>query len=208
MGAISIESPVRRQDGASVPFELLEKIAALAKQHGIGMHWDGARSLLLSGTPGFDLRRTSALFDTVYVSLYKYLGAPFGAVLAGRRDLIAKAREMRHIYGGLLYQGWQSVLPALDALPGFAERITEGRARYERLLSGLQAADGFTVKRVENGSNINYLQVSPKRLQGLREKLLAADVFTRMPVEGVMPLFLNESILRRSPEELIKAFVS
>ena len=92
VGAISLESPVRRRDGGSIPFAELERISGLARQHGIRMHWDGARSLLLSGTPGFDLRRSSALFDTVYVSLYKYLGAPFGAVLAGDKETIAKAR--------------------------------------------------------------------------------------------------------------------
>ncbi len=57
------------------------------------MHWDGARALL-SGTEGFDLQRYSALFDTVYVSLYKYLGAPFGAVLAGNKATIAKVRDL------------------------------------------------------------------------------------------------------------------
>src|SRR5271155_5834267 len=35
VGAISLESPVRRQDGASVPFAQLERIHGLAKQHGI-----------------------------------------------------------------------------------------------------------------------------------------------------------------------------
>jgi threonine aldolase len=206
VGAISIESPVRRKDGESVPFAQLERISTLAKQHGIGMHWDGARSLLLSGTPGFDLVRTSALFDTVYVSLYKYLGAPFGAVLAGKKDIIAKTREMRHIYGGLLNQGWLAALPALDALPTFATRLTQARASYELFLTGLQSAGGFTIKRFENPSNINFVQISPERLQGLKERLLAADVYGRPPVDGLMPLYLNLSILHKSPEELVKAF--
>jgi threonine aldolase len=208
VGAISIESPVRRQNGASVPFAELERIHTLARQHGIGMHWDGARALLLTGTPGFDLRRTSALFDTVYVSLYKYLGAPYGAVLAGNKELIAKARELRHVYGGLIYQGWQAALPALDALPGFPSRFLQARAHSEQLLAGLQAAGGFTVIRVENGSNIHRLQLSPERLQGLQARLDAADIRARIPADGAMSLFVNESILRRSPEELVKAFTS
>jgi threonine aldolase len=206
VGAISIESPVRRQNGASVPFAELEHIHSLAQEHGIGMHWDGARSLLLTGTPGFDLRRTSALFDTVYVSLYKYLGAPYGAVLAGNKDLIAKARELRHVYGGLIYQGWQAALPALDALPGFPGRFLQARASFEQLLTRLQAAGGFTLSRVENGSNIDHLQVAPERLQGLQARLDAADIRARIPADGMMSLFVNESILRRSPDELVKAF--
>ena len=207
VGAISLESPVRRQDGASIPFAELERIAILAKQKNIGMHWDGARSFLLIGTPNFDLRRTAALFDTVYVSLYKYLGAPYGAVLAGNKDLVAKARELRHVYGGMIYQGWQAALPALDALPGFSDRFLQARANFEQLLTGLQAAGGFTVTRVENGSNIDHVQISPERLAGLEARLAAADIRAHIAPDGLMPLYINESILRRPPQEVVHAFV-
>jgi threonine aldolase len=207
VGAISLESPVRRLYGASVPYVQLERISALAKQHGIGMHWDGARSLLLSGTPDFDLRRTSALFDTVYVSLYKYLGSSYGAILAGKKDLIAKCREMRHVYGGLVKQGWQAALPALDALPGFAERFKLARVHGEQLLAGLQAAGGFTVDRVPDGSNISFLHLTPQRMQGLQARLDAADIRVHFHADGRLYFFINESILRRPSEELLKVFL-
>jgi threonine aldolase len=207
VGAISLESPVRRQDGASIPFAELERISALAKQKNIGMHWDGARSFLLTGTPNFDLRRTAALFDTVYVSLYKYLGAPYGAVLAGNKDLVAKARELRHVYGGMIYQGWQAALPALDALPGFADRFLQARANFEHLLDGLQAAGGFTLTRVANGSNIDHVRIAPERLPGLEARLAAADIRAHIAPDGLMPLYINESILRRSPQELLHSFL-
>lgn len=204
VGAISFESPVRRHDGGSIPFAELEQISGLAKQHGIRMHWDGARSLLLSGTPGFDLRRTCVLFDTVYVSLYKYLGAPFGAVLAGDKETIAKARELRHIYGGLIYQGWQAVLPVLDALAGFQQRFVQARAQGERVLAGM-AAKGFAVERVPNESNITLVRIPTERVKATTERLAAADIRARVAADGTMPFFINESIMRRSPEELIKA---
>jgi threonine aldolase len=207
VGAISLESPVRRQDGASIPYAELERIATLAKQKNIGMHWDGARSFLLTGTPNFDPRRTAALFDTVYVSLYKYLGAPYGAVLAGNKDLVAKARELRHVYGGMIYQGWQAALPALDALPGFSDRFLQARANFEQLLTGLQAAGGFTVTRVENGSNIDHVQIAPERLAGLEARLAAADIRAHIAPDGLMSIYINESILRRPPQEVVHAFV-
>jgi threonine aldolase len=206
VGAISIESPVRRHNGSGVPFDQLERIAALARQHGIGMHWDGARSLLLSGTPGFDLKRTSALFDTVYVSLYKYLGAPFGAILAGNKETIAKAREMRHVLGGLIKRGWQAALPALDALPGFADRFTQARVRGEQLLAGLQSAGGFTLQRVPDASNICMVQIAPARQAGLKKRLAAADIRVHIK-DGQMMFFINESILRRPVDQLLKVFV-
>jgi threonine aldolase len=206
VGAISIESPVRRHHGSSVPFDQLERIASLARQRGIGMHWDGARSMLLAGTPGFDLKRTSALFDTVYVSLYKYLGAPFGAILAGNPATIAKARGLRDMYGGKIKQGWQAALPALDALPGFADRFIQARARAEQFLAGLQAAGGFTLRRVPDASNICLVDITPARLSGLEQRLAAADTLVYIK-DGQMMFFINESILRRPLDQLLKPFI-
>jgi threonine aldolase len=207
VGAISLESPVRRQDGASIPFAELERITTLARERNIGLHWDGARSFLLSGTPNFDLRRTAALFDTVYVSLYKYLGAPYGAVLCGKKDLVVRARDMRHVYGGMIYQGWQAAVPALDALPGFTNRFLQARAQFETLLAGLQSAGGFTIARVPNGSNITHVQLSPERLHGLEARLAAAEIRAHITPDGAMPLSINESILRRSPQDLLHPFL-
>jgi threonine aldolase len=206
VGAISIESPVRRQYGASVPFDQLERIAALARQRGIGLHWDGARALLLAGTPGFDLMRTSALFDTVYVSLYKYLGAPFGAILAGDQASIEKARELRHVFGGMIKQGWQAALPALDALPGFADRFILARARGEQLLAGLESAGGFTLERVPDASNICFVRIAPARLAGLTERFLVADIQAYLK-DDRMTFYINESILRRPVDLVLKAFL-
>jgi threonine aldolase len=39
----------------------------------------------MSGMAGFRVKDYCAHFDTVYVSLYKYLGAPFGGVLSGSK---------------------------------------------------------------------------------------------------------------------------
>jgi threonine aldolase len=206
VGAISLESPVRRANGASVPYALVEKISTLARSKGIGMHWDGARALLLSGTEGFDLRQYSGLFDTVYVSLYKYLGAPFGAVLAGNKATIVKVRDLRHVYGGLIFHGWQSALPALEALPGFQQRFIVARAAGDRLFEGLQGAGGFEIKRVPDGSNITVVEVSQARAANLQARLAKADVHVRPVVDGKILIFVNETIVRQSTPELVKAF--
>jgi threonine aldolase len=208
VGAISLESPVRRADGASIPYALAEKISMMARSKGIGMHWDGARALLLTGTEGFNLQRYSALFDTVYVSLYKYLGAPFGAVLAGNKATIAKVRELRHAYGGLIYHGWQSALPALAALPGFQQRFLAARAAGDRLFEGLQSAGGFEIKRVPDGSNITVVEVSQARATNLQARLAKADVHVRPVEDGKVLISVNETILRQSTQELVRAFTA
>ena len=206
VGAISIESPVRRHDGESVPLATLEKVCAMAKSKGIGMHWDGARAFMLTGTPGFDIKRTAAQFDTVYLSLYKALRAPFGAVLAGPKPMIAQARDLRHVFGGLIYHGWVAALPALDALDGFNDRFTRARAAAEQVVAKLKAG-GYTVQRVPNESNILYVKPTTAQAAGLADRLAKADVRARIAKDGFVPFFINDTLLHQSPDAIAAAFL-
>ncbi|TCV93261.1 L-threonine aldolase [Luteibacter rhizovicinus] len=208
VGAISLESPVRRADGAMVPYEVAKEISTFARPKGIGMHLDGARLLLNSGAEGFAVDRYCALFDTVYVSLYKYLGAPFGAILAGTKAQIEQARATRHIFGGTIYHGWQSALLALDALDGFEQRFARVRQAGDRLLDRLGATEGFTVRRVEHGTNIHFVEVSAERQKGLEERLDKLGIRIDQIENGRLALGFNETLLRRDTDTIAKAFAS
>jgi threonine aldolase len=205
VGAIALESPVRRAQGATIVPALAAEIAKAARAKNIPLHLDGARLLLMSGMPGFRVKDYCAHFDTVYVSLYKYLGAPFGGVLSGSKPLMAKARELRHLFGGTIYHGWQAALPALDALDGVEERYARVRAAGERLLAALEHTPGFAVKRIENGSNLAMLEMSAERQAGLEARLQQANVRLGKINEGKVQLGFNESILRRETGYLVKA---
>ncbi|WP_449448350.1 threonine aldolase family protein [Thermomonas brevis] len=205
IGAVSLESPVRRVDGELVPLARVREIAALARAHGARLHLDGARLLL--APPEFDITAYAAEFDTVYVSIYKYLGAPFGAVLAGSRADIAEARELRHVYGGALYQGWMPALLALDALPGFRRDIAQAHARVRELIARLVAAGKARDRSVADHSNIYWLEM---------EQALAERAFTRGREAGIrigrwqdgrIPVYANTTILRRPLDEYAALFL-
>ena len=205
VGAIALESPVRRAQGAGLSPALVAGIASLARTKNVRLHLDGARLFLMSGMPGFSVQSYCAPFDTVYVSLYKYLGAPFGGVLSGSKPMMARARELRHLFGGTIYHGWQAALPALDALDGIERRFADVRAAGDRLLAALQRTPGFKVQLVENGSNLATLEIAPERLAGLEERLKRANVRIGRVSEGKVQLGFNESILRRDTATLLKA---
>ncbi|MFL6672180.1 MAG: threonine aldolase family protein [Massilia sp.] len=206
VGAIALESPVRRAHGATLRPALVADIAKLARAKRIPMHLDGARLLLMCGMEGFDVQPYCEPFDTVYVSLYKYLGAPFGGVLAGPKALMARARELRHIFGGTIYHAWQAALPALDALDGAVPRFAAVRVAGERLLAGLERAPGFKVQRVEDGSNIAFVEIAPARQAGLEERLQRANIKAGKIVGGRLQLTFNETLLRRDTGFLLAAF--
>ncbi|MES2152563.1 MAG: aminotransferase class I/II-fold pyridoxal phosphate-dependent enzyme [Pseudomonadota bacterium] len=206
VGAIALESPVRRAEGATVPAALIAEVAKLAREKHIPMHLDGARLLLMHGIEGFDVKSYCAPFDTVYVSLYKYLGAPYGAVLSGTRTMMAHARELRHLFGGTQYHAWQAALPALAALDGFEQRQAAVRAAGEQLLAGLEKTPGFKVQRVEHGSNIALIDIAPAQQAGLEQRLKRAQIRAGGLVNGRLRLTFNETLLRRDTAYLLAAF--
>jgi threonine aldolase len=206
VGAISIESPVRRHRGESVPIESVEKICALAKSKGIGTHWDGARAFMLMGTPGYSIKETASHYDMVFVSTYKALHAPFGALLAGPKDKIDEVRDLRHVCGGLIYHGWVAALPALAALDGLEERWIKARAAAEQVFVKLQAA-GYTLQRVPHESNIVLLKppasITP---EALTARLAKKDIITHPLDQGAL-FVINETILRQPVDTITAAFL-
>jgi Threonine aldolase len=208
IGAISLESPVRRLDGSCVALDTILRIAALAKKNGTGMHLDGARLLLMSGMEGFDPKAYAAPFDTVYVSLYKYLGAPFGAILAGDKARIDRARHVRHIFGGTIFRGWPAAVLALHGLDHFAERFTRVRAASEALLTRLAGMPGIRIERVERGSNIAIALLDPKVADGLRERARRAEIIVGQPDNGRLHLTFNETLLRKPIEVIARVFAT
>jgi threonine aldolase len=205
VGAISIESPVRRTNGALVPAATVAAIAALARAHGTGLHLDAAR-LLLAG-PTLDVKAYAARFDTVYVSLYKYLGAPFGAVLSGSKTHVAQARELRHLYGGLIYQGWAPALVALDSLKTFPARIAAAHGAAERLFAALEASGRVRRRPDANASNIYQLEMSEALAAAAFERGRVAGVRIGRWNAGVVPFYVNETIGRRPVDEYVKLFL-
>jgi threonine aldolase len=206
IGAISLESPVRRLDGSTIALDTIQRIAALAKRNGTGMHLDGARLLLMSGMPGFDPKAYSAPFDTVYVSLYKYLGAPFGAILAGDKAHIDRARHVRHIFGGTIFRGFPAAAMALHTLDGFGAMFTRVRTAGDALLAKLEGMPGIRVERVERGSNIAVAVLEPRVAEGLQERAHRMDIVVGKPENGRLHLSFNGTLLRKPTEVIASVF--
>jgi threonine aldolase len=116
LAAVLFELPQREIGGRLPAWADLEEQVALVRRRGAAVHLDGAR--LWECTPYY--RRSpaeiSAPFDTVYVSLYKGLGALAGACLAGEPEVIAEARAWRKRQGGTLFGLWPNAASGLACL--------------------------------------------------------------------------------------------
>ena len=154
VGAVMIESPVRRQKGQVVPYPDMQAMTDYCRSQGIHTHLDGARLYMMSAASGIAPREYAALFDTVYVSLYKYFGAPFGAVLAGDSHWIDGMYHTRRMFGGSLSSAYLAATLALQGAQGFEERFEKAMRKGRDLFKLLNSLDGIQVNEFEHGSNI------------------------------------------------------
>jgi threonine aldolase len=114
--ALLIELPQRDLGGQQPDWADLAAQAEWARDRGAAVHLDGARLWESAAGYGKPLREIAALFDSVYVSFYKGLGALAGCCVAGSADLLAEVREWRHRMGGTLFGLWPNAASALSCL--------------------------------------------------------------------------------------------
>lgn len=155
--------------GQVVPVAYMAEVAALAREHGLGLHLDGARAFNAAVKLGMDIADFVAPFDTVSVCLSKGLGAPVGSVLVGQRDLIAKARRLRKMLGGGTRQAGILAAAGLYALEHNVERLAEDHERAARLAEGLAKHASLKVKMPD--TNIIFIDSDPAVGEGLGQHL-------------------------------------
>jgi threonine aldolase len=130
--ALLIELPQRDLGGQQPAFDDLAAQARWAGDQGAAVHMDGARLWESAAGYGRSHAEIAALFDTVYVSFYKGIGALPGCCVAGQEDVVAQVREWRRRMGGTLHGMWPSAASALTCLerrlPRFPAYLDHARA--------------------------------------------------------------------------------
>jgi threonine aldolase len=113
--AVVLEIPHRELGGKCTPLEDIVAMSAHCRRRGIHFHMDGARIWEASAASSYattadartNARELASLFESIYISFYKGLGAVTGAMLLGSEEFIQEARIWERRFGGNLY----SLLP-------------------------------------------------------------------------------------------------
>jgi threonine aldolase len=145
LGALLLELPQRDLGGQLPMWRDLRAQTAWARRRGVALHLDGARLWQCGPFYRRPLREIAALFDTVYVSLYKDLGALGGCVLAGPEDVIAEARVWRVRHGGRLSTYEPMALSAERGLDELLPRMPSFVRKAREIGVALARVDGVDV---------------------------------------------------------------
>jgi threonine aldolase len=206
VGAIQIESPVRRRSGERFEFGEMKKIGAWARARKIGLHLDGARIFLESAYSARPVTEYTALFDTVYVSLYKYFNAASGAILAGPKALLADLYQVRRMFGGGLHQVWPFAAVALHYVDGFEQRFRTAVQSAEQVIDVLSKDGNFEVQRVKNGTNVFRMRPTSVNPPVYQLRLETAGISARVPTGEWFSLQVNETWSRLPADEIVSRF--
>jgi threonine aldolase len=208
IGAVSIENPVRRANGAQVPFDEIKRISSWCRENKIRLHLDGARLFLASAYSNIPVRDYCNQFDTVYISLYKYFGATGGAILCGETELISRMQHQVKIFGGTMYHAWPQAAMALHYLDGFEKRFKSAVVKSNELFVQVNNLPELKINPWPNGSNIFQMKFA----DGISSKKFSETMKAKYGItisgylnDGVGRLAVNESILLRDNAELLTA---
>lgn len=142
---VAVENTHNRAGGKIFPTTRVAAIAELARQHGLGLHLDGARLWNAATATGETVAALSAPFDTVSVCFSKGLGAPVGSALCGAAATIQRAVRYRKMLGGGMRQAGILGAAALYALEHHRDRIAEDHVAARRIAEALGAIEGVDV---------------------------------------------------------------
>ncbi|MBP6288120.1 MAG: aminotransferase class I/II-fold pyridoxal phosphate-dependent enzyme, partial [Ferruginibacter sp.] len=209
IGAVCIENPVRRAEGRMVSLEEIKKISEYCRANNIRLHLDGARIYMAAAWSGVSIKEYASYFDTVYISLYKYLGAAAGAVLCGDKNVIEKMPHLIKIHGGSMYSNWTNAAMALHRLEGFEKRLQNAVAKASELFTALNKIPGITVSALNAGTNIYQLQLG-KEVEGKKMVTTLRNTYNiRMPFpdsKNKIMITVNETLLYRDNDLLAEGF--
>lgn len=209
VGAILVESPIRRLSGEMVDWDETLRITNYARENGIGTHLDGARMFIAAAYTGMSPADYAEPFDMVYFSLWKYFNSGIGAILAGKKEDLENMFHTRRMFGGNLYAGWSAALVAQHYMDGFVDRLKNAVAVSEEFYAAIDQHPSFSVSRIENGTNLARVTLGETDGEAFRSRLAEQNILLGRPnADNRFTLGVNETWNRISANELALAFTS
>ena len=161
---ICLENTHNRCYGSALTSEYIDSVSALAKEHGLSVHLDGARIFNAAVALGVDVKELTANVDSLSFCLSKGLSAPVGSVVCGSSDFIAEARRARKVLGGGMRQAGVIAAAGIKALEEMVDRLAEDHENARHLAEGISRIGGLSIELAKVQTNIVYFELDEDRM--------------------------------------------
>ncbi len=171
LAALLWELPQREIGGQLPPWDDLVAQVAWARDRGVATHLDGARLWEAAPAYGRSYAEVATLFDSVYVSFYKGVGAIAGAALAGSAEFVAEARVWQRRHGGNLIHLYPFALSARLGLERHLDRFPTYHERAVAIAAAIRDLPGLAIMPDPPQTHMMHIY-----LQGDADRLLTASL--------------------------------
>ncbi len=161
---ICLENTHNRCNGFAIKPEYCDSVAALAKNHGLSVHLDGARVFNAAVALDIDVRELTRSVDSLIFCLSKGLSAPIGSLVCGTREFISRARRNRKVLGGGMRQAGIIAAAGITALEQMVDRLADDHRNARQLAEGISQIDGLSIDLSKVQTNIIYFDLISKRI--------------------------------------------
>jgi threonine aldolase len=164
---IELENTHNRCGGTAITVEETRAVAAVAKQHGLPIHLDGARIFNAAVALDVPARDLVEPVDSLSFCFSKGLSCPVGSMVVGSRAFIDEARRNRKLVGGMMRQVGVLAAAGLVALDEMIPRLAEDHANARLLAERIAALPGIEIDLDRVDTNIvrfDYAGPQPDRL--------------------------------------------
>lgn len=157
---VCLENTHNACGGRVLPADHVSRVIALAHDHNLLVHLDGARLWNAAVASGRSMAELTQGFDSVSLCFSKGLGAPVGSVLVGGAEFIGRAHRFRKMFGGGMRQGGIIAAGALHALDHHVDRLEEDHRRAVILADALAHIPGVELDPGAVQTNLVYFALA------------------------------------------------
>lgn len=179
---ICLENTHNRCYGAPLTPDYMDSVLALARQHNLAVHLDGARIFNAAAALKVPVTNLTRQADSLIFCISKGLAAPVGSLVCGSDEFIRQARRKRKQLGGGMRQAGILAAAGIVALEEMIERLADDH-QNARLLGGeLANIEGLRVDPERVATNIVYCELASHKLtqeeflQRIRERGVLVSV--------------------------------
>jgi threonine aldolase len=194
-------------NGSVIPLQHMKDVYALAQEHGIPLHLDGARVFNAAVALGKDVKELTAQCDSVNVCLSKGLVAPVGSIVAGTQQFIDHARKMRKLMGGGMRQAGIIAAAGIISMTDMVDRLPEDHITAEYLTQCLKEFEGIKIDESRRDINMVFFKADESYMdpETILEGLLERGIKINGPEGGEWRLVTSIDVNREGVDRLIIA---